>query len=78
MIPADGSGTGIEIPYPGRINGECCADWEWSPDDSWILVQPTDASGIPMQQVIVDPQMGTARPAPWTSTSDPTVQRLAP
>ena len=78
VIPADGSGTGIEIPYPGRINGECCADWEWSPDDSWILVQPTDASGIPMQQVIVDPQMGTARPAPWTSTSDPTVQRLAP
>ena len=78
VIPADGSGTGIEIPYPGIINGECCADWEWSPDDSWILVQPTDAAGLPMQQVIVDPLMGTARPAPWTSTSDPTVQRLAP
>jgi len=78
VIPADGSGTGIEIPYPGLINGGCCADWEWSPDDSLILVTPTNGLGRPMQQVIVDPVMGTVRPAPWTSTSDPTWQRLAP
>jgi hypothetical protein len=31
-----------------------------------------------MQQVIVDPLGGKVRPAPWTSTSYPTVQRLAP
>jgi Tol biopolymer transport system component len=78
VIPADGTGIGIEIPYPGRINGGCCADWEWSPDDSTILVTPTDSRGQPLQQVIVDPLTGTVSSAPWTSTSDPTWQRLAP
>jgi Tol biopolymer transport system component len=78
VIPADGSSVGIEVPYPGRINGECCAGWQWSPDDSKILVTPTDELGRPQQQMIVDPLTGTVRPAPWTSTSDPTWQRRAP
>jgi len=78
VIPADGSGLGIEIPYPGVINGGCCADWEWAPDDSSVLVTPSDALGNPQQQVIIDLVAGTTRPAPWTTTSDPTWQRTAP
>ena len=34
VIPSDGRSTGIEIPYDGVINRECCAAFEWAPDDS--------------------------------------------
>lgn len=78
VIPADASSPGIEIPYKGTAAGECCATWKWSPDDTQILGTPTDALGRPMHQVIIDPLTGRSRPAPWTSTSDPTWQRLAP
>jgi len=78
VIPADGGGLGVEIPYPGILTGECCSTWEWSPDDSNILGTPTDARGQPLQQVILDPDTGGSREAPWLSTSRPTWQRLAP
>lgn len=78
VMPADGSSEGIEIPYPGFVNGACCATFEWAPDDSLILATPTDDLGKPIQQVIIDPETGETRPAPWTSNSDPTWQRLAP
>ena len=60
------------------INGECCADFAWSPDDSTILITPTNELGVPQQQVILDPLTGASEPASWKSTSDPTWQRLAP
>ncbi|MEA2613569.1 MAG: hypothetical protein QOI52_1528 [Chloroflexota bacterium] len=78
VIPADGSSSGIEIRDNGALAGGCCASWSWSPDDTQIVGTPVDASGQPMHQVIIDPQTGRSRPAPWTSTSDPTWQRLAP
>ena len=46
VVPADGSGLGIDIPYPGAINKECCADFVWSPDDSRVLVMPTNEFGV--------------------------------
>jgi len=78
VIPADGSTTGIELPYDGLNGSECCASVQWAPDDSAILISPTDALGVPKQQVIVDPAGGAARTAPWTSSSDPAWQRVAP
>jgi hypothetical protein len=78
VVPADGSSIGIEIPYEGVITGECCAVFEWAPDDSKILGTPSDGSGQPLQQVLIDPATGESRPAPWTSTSDPAWQRVAP
>jgi len=77
VIPSDGGSTGIEIPYDGVINGECCAVFEWAPDDSKILVTPSDIGGAPLQQVIIDPRTGVSVTAPWTTTSDPTWQRTA-
>lgn len=78
VVPADVSSVGVELPYPGSINQECCSSWEWAPDDSVLLGTPTDAVGRPMPQVLLDPQTGGLRKVPWTSTSDPTWQRVAP
>jgi Tol biopolymer transport system component len=78
VVPADGSSPGTEIPYAGIINAGCCAAWEWAPDDSKILGTPIDSNGEPLQQVIVDPVARVIATAPWTTTSDPTWQRLAP
>jgi Tol biopolymer transport system component len=77
-IPVDGSGFGVEIEYPGLINAACCSAWEWAPDDSLILGTPTDPAGNVLDQVLLDPVSGTSRTLPWTSTSTPTWQRLAP
>jgi hypothetical protein len=78
VVPVDGSGPGIEIAYEGLLNGACCSSWTWAPDDSAILGTPTNASGAAQAQVILDPMSGASRAAPWTATSGPTWQRLAP
>ena len=78
VIPADGSSMGLELLYDGLNGSECCASVLWAPDDSAILISPTDALGVPKQQVIVDPGGGAARTAPWASSSDPAWQRVAP
>ena len=75
--PVDGSGTGTEIRYPGVANPECCAAFEWAPDDRWILATPTNLVGNFVDQVILDPVAGTTRSLPWSSTSEPSVQRVA-
>jgi Tol biopolymer transport system component len=78
VAPADGSTTGIELHFDGTLNGDCCAAFEWSPDDQSILVTPAAAGGRPMPQVLIDVATGRSQPASWESTSDPTWQRLAP
>lgn len=78
VVPADGSSTGREIRYDGVVTGACCPVWEWAPDDSVVVGTPLDPQGRPIQQVIIDLDTGYARPAPWSSTGDPTWQRLAP
>jgi len=78
VISADGNSLGVEIRYPGVVNGDCCPNWEWAPDDSRILGIPIDAQGNPGQQVFINPVTGETQAAPWTSTSDPTWQRRAP
>jgi dipeptidyl aminopeptidase/acylaminoacyl peptidase len=76
--PFDGAGTGIEIDYPGVIQPECCTSWAWAPDDSSILGTPSDESGNPLDQVMLDPVSGRSRTLPWSSVSYPSWQRLAP
>lgn len=78
VLPVDGSGPGIEIDYSGIIQTACCPEWEWAPDDSSILGTAPDLRGLPLTQVLLDPLRGTATAVPWTTSSDPTWQRLAP
>lgn len=78
IVPVDGSDVGTEIPVQGPIQQNCCYSWKWSPDDTMILGKPIGASGQGLQQVIIDVEAGTIRTAPWTSTGDPVIQRLAP
>jgi hypothetical protein len=78
VIPVDGSGTGIEIDYSHVIPPVCCPEWEWAPDDASILGIAPDAEGSPVAQVLLDPVAGTASAVPWTTSSLPTWQRLAP
>jgi hypothetical protein len=77
-IPADGSGFGVEIQYPGAIQAGCCSSWEWAPNDQSILGTPVDETGAFLDQVLLDPAAGTFRTLPWTSVSHPSFQRLAP
>jgi hypothetical protein len=76
-LPVDGSGFGVEFEYSSTINAECCSEWEWAPDDSFILGTPTDAVGQRLDQVLLDPMTGTSMAVPWSSSSHPTWQRLA-
>jgi len=75
VLPADGSTVGVEIPLDRTAERDCCSAWTWSPDDSKILGRP---GGSTSDQVILDPVAGEFRLAPWTSTSDPAWQRIAP
>jgi dipeptidyl aminopeptidase/acylaminoacyl peptidase len=76
IIPADGSGIGVETRH-GLIL--CCDTvYEWSPDDTTILVAPNGDSQDAAQQLLVDPTTGASRPAPWKTTSLPAWQRRAP
>lgn len=78
VVPADGSSLGVETDVPGAINGDCCTSWEWAPDDRSVLGNPADAAGQAMPQVILDPLTGKSRSMPWTTSSRPAWQRLAP
>ena len=73
--PADGSGLGTEIPYPGGMSTTPTSGWEWAPDDSSILGTPVDDAGAPLSQVLVYPVGGTFAVAPWTTSSNPSWQR---
>ncbi len=77
VVPADGSGVGMQIAPAGSVETACCAAWLWSPDDSELLGRPAAATlGTPM--LILDAAGGPVRTAPWNAISDPTWQRRAP
>ena len=77
VAPADGTAVATEIDTEGPISSECCLTWEWAPDDSWIIIRPVDSQGAGGQQIVVDPVAGTSRVTSWTTTGEPTVQRVA-
>jgi hypothetical protein len=76
VVPADGSGVGVESRH--GLTGCCDTILQWSPDDTSILVMPEGVSeGVPTQLLLLDPSTGTYAPAPWTATSPPSWQRVA-
>jgi dipeptidyl aminopeptidase/acylaminoacyl peptidase len=77
VVPVDGNGPSVDFDHPGPIMDSCCAAWEWAPDDSVILGRPTGKGGR-LAQVILDPGTGTSRTVPWSATSVPAWQRVAP
>lgn len=77
VVPADGSGTGVETTEH-RLTGCCSTQFVWAPDDTTILVTPNSFQDqAPIQQLLWNPETGDTRPAPWAATSAPTWQRLA-
>jgi hypothetical protein len=78
VIPADGSSVGIEVAPAGSVETDCCAAWIWAPDDSKLLGRSAGALGGPLPPTIVDVAARTSRLAKWSTTSDPTWERLAP
>jgi len=77
VMSADGSRGGIRSKAPLARGLACCSILEWAPDDSLVLVMPTDAAGVPTQQMLLDPNTGDIRPVPWTTNSQPSWQRLS-
>jgi Tol biopolymer transport system component len=76
VLPADGSAVGIESDR--GLTGCCDTITEWAPDDTLILISPTNLSGQFTPQLLLDPFTGATRPAPWAATSNPAWQRIAP
>jgi Tol biopolymer transport system component len=77
VLPANGSDFGVEVA-PAGVETNCCAAWMWSPDDSKLLGRSSPIGGTPQKLVIIDLATKTVSSVPWTSTSDPTWQRLPP
>ncbi len=73
VVPADGSGLGVETEH--RITGCCDTNFEWSPDDSTILVTPENLNGAAVQQLLWNPSTGATTPAGWVAMSNPAWQR---
>lgn len=79
IVPIDRSSVGVEMECPaGAPPADCTADLVWAPDDSVILGSRVDAVDGAMPQFLVDPATGRIRPAPWTATGLPAMQRRAP
>jgi Tol biopolymer transport system component len=74
IVPVDRSNAGIEIECPpGAPANDCTASWTWSPDDAMLIGSRENGA-----QFLADPQTGKIRPAPWTVTGYPQMQRRAP
>jgi Tol biopolymer transport system component len=76
VLPADGSGVGIETNR--GLTGCCDTVYAWAPDDTSVLMSPEDLAGRTKPQLLLDPVTGASRPAPWAATGDPAWQRVAP
>jgi len=76
IVDAYGNDTGHDVAFGDDVNVRCCSAMTWAPDDSYILGTTSDASGTPLQQVVIDPDSGRATTARWSTTSDGSIQRL--
>jgi Tol biopolymer transport system component len=73
VLPADGSGVGVESAH--GLTGCCDTILQWSPDDSTILVMPEDSSGAAVQHLLLDPSTLAHVRAPWMASNPPAWQR---
>jgi Tol biopolymer transport system component len=77
IVPADGSGTGVETAH--HVTSCCSNAYEWAPNDSAILMTEFGFNNQqPVRQMLIDPATGAIKPAAWDTTSNPTWQRRAP
>jgi len=76
ILPADGSGVGVESQH--GLTGCCDTRLAWAPADDQILVLPEDQSSGWTGQLLIDSATGVATPASWAGLSDPAWQRRAP
>jgi len=75
VVPADGSGVGVESTH--RLTGCCDTLLQWSPDDTSILVLPdTNLDGVNPDQFLLNPSNAKTLPAPWTATDPAAWQRV--
>jgi Tol biopolymer transport system component len=74
VVPWAVGGVGQEFDVPRLYRGLI----SWSPDDDWLLVTPQlDEHGVDREpQIVLDLATGRARDIGWTTTSDPSIQRL--
>jgi Tol biopolymer transport system component len=75
VVTVDGSAADVGIRFELSSHGSVAG---WSPDGSAIQATPLDESGDPAQQLLWEPLTGHSRTAPWTATSYPAWQRVAP
>lgn len=74
VVSVDGSKPDVTVRFQ-----TASAMWgAWSPDGTTIQATPYDANGKGLQQLLWDPVSGESRSAPWTATSYPAWQRIAP
>jgi Tol biopolymer transport system component len=73
VLPADGSGVGVESAH--GLTGCCDTILQWSPDDTSVLVMPEDLDGQATQHLLLDPTTLAHVPAPWTASNPPAWQR---
>jgi dipeptidyl aminopeptidase/acylaminoacyl peptidase len=78
ILPASGSGPGIETAHGAGVATGFGAVVEWAPDDHSILLSPVDTGDRPLPQVLIDPDTASVNAAPWNAIGDPAWQRLAP
>ena len=76
VVPWDAGGVGKEFAVPGLFRALIA----WSPDDEWLLVTPQlDEYGIDRKsQILLNLASSETREVGWDTTSDPSIQRVAP
>jgi len=74
VVSVDGSTPDVDVAFDSEYL------WldQWSPDGTAILAAPLDEDGKGLQQLLWDAATGQSHPTPWTATSFPSWQRVAP
>ncbi|HEV8402579.1 MAG TPA: LpqB family beta-propeller domain-containing protein [Candidatus Limnocylindrales bacterium] len=75
VVPADATSVGIETAR--GLTGCCDTVLAWAPDDRSILMSPEDINGTFTEQVLIDPDTGSTKAAPWSATGEAAWQRIA-
>ena len=75
IVSVNGDAPDVTIDYVIPYWGVAKA---WSPDGTFIQVTPQDETGRFLQQVLWNTTTGASTTAPWTASSSPAMQRVAP
>lgn len=79
VVPADGRDTGIQLEAEVLPFDYVGASQVWAPDDEFILAAVPDPERTSSTRLVLwNPGTGNIRPITWTSSGEPSWQRLAP